>query len=695
MACDVRWLVSFTPDLTTARTLVFTDGEIQLRHDALRMVLIDERGVTVDARFLRVREWIDVGQAVSFPCHIARVRDRIPVGQAVPPHQTCDGKVGGDCRSFAEVVASEPSDPVEMEDRGGHFFRGNRREGFGAGRFGCGAGRFDQGHGRGRFSWSREADGDDLSTNKEVASGSDDTTRWDDAADRAKRARSRGVWVEKQPNPNPHDLVIDNNRKKQTPDVIQRDESSNQAKDQGFFYIPDSCTAKQLKERSTSVVITVIEGEASVKELEDAFSDYIGTKWHCTARPIGPNSYVMHFPNQRDVKKACYNDKMTLRSCSVVVKIIPWSANVGAKGVMEVAWVRVANIPLERGNERNLTYVSSLVGVPLEIDMATLHKPEYVRVWLGCRNVDELPGVVEAVLGTHFFDFFYDIEKVLGTGVNKGGTSGKDVPNDNAEEVLEDLEESEDNTLLIDSIAKEACEQADLGGSQALLVVDYNKQNADEIQVEEVTDDENIKGDMHVEYMVQFPVSSDDVEEVIPTTPLKSEDTLRFSTRNVQNMEDKIQDRAVAISKKRNLEAKMGVLIPDSNFSSIDILRELERARNNNSTSSSELKVPGEEKMMYITNGKGDKTPLSSDWADGEEDLEEDFVLVRSRKKRSPKIQVTISRPSTRSQNAESDEARGRGDAENWRRKAERECFSADEDLRDGLSGRRSSLRRG
>ena len=56
-----------------------------------------------------------------------------------------------------------------------------------------------------------------------------------------------------------------------------------QAKGQGSFYIPDSCTAKQLKERSTSVVITVIEGEASVKELEEAFSDCIRTKWHCTA----------------------------------------------------------------------------------------------------------------------------------------------------------------------------------------------------------------------------------------------------------------------------------------------------------------------------------------------------------------------------------------------------------------------------
>ncbi|XP_044426218.1 uncharacterized protein [Triticum aestivum] len=114
--------------------------------------------------------------------------------------------------------------------------------------------------------------------------------------------------------------------------------------------------------------------------------------------------------------------------------------------------------------------------------------------------------------------------KETGSGVNEGGTSGKDVPNDSAEEVLEDSEESEDNTLLIDSIAQEACEKADLGGSQALLVIDYNKQNADEIEVEEVMDDKNSKADMHVEYM---------------------------------NMEDKIQDRAVAIPKKRNLEGLM------------------------------------------------------------------------------------------------------------------------------------------
>ncbi|XBH55029.1 hypothetical protein VPH35_077195 [Triticum aestivum] len=321
-----------------------------------------------------------------------------------------------------------------------------------------------------------------------------------------------------------------------------------QAKGQGFFYIPDSCTAKQLKERSTCIVIIVLEGEASVKELEEAFYDYIGTKWHCTARTIGPNTYVMRFPNQRDVKKACYNDRMILKSCGVVVKIVTWSANIGAKGVMEMALVKVANIPLERRNERNVAYVSSLVGVPLEIDMATLHKPEFLRVRLGCRNVDELPGVAEAVLGTHFFDFFYEIKKLWmeagaknspyvrtstwgkhdpksgykgkNEGCSKNGGDGDDDPVDAKEEESVESDESEDNTLLIETMAVQAYNKEKTQGSQAMLGIDDTKHNADEIQVVEI-EGEDLSKLGKSEYLVQYPTSSsEDVGEVIPTPPL-------------------------------------------------------------------------------------------------------------------------------------------------------------------------------
>ena len=57
-----------------------------------------------------------------------------------------------------------------------------------------------------------------------------------------------------------------------------------------------------------------------------------------------------------------------------------------------------------------------------------------------------------------------------------------------------------------------------------------------------------------------------------------------------------------------------------------------------------------EEEVMYITNGKGETTPLSTEWGNGDEDMEEQFTMVRSRKKKSPKVQIVVFRPTTRSQ---------------------------------------------
>ena len=74
---EVRWQVSFAADLAT-RMLTFYDGELLLRRDALRLVLKDSRGVTVDARYLRAAEEINIGGVIAFPCHFARVRDRLP-----------------------------------------------------------------------------------------------------------------------------------------------------------------------------------------------------------------------------------------------------------------------------------------------------------------------------------------------------------------------------------------------------------------------------------------------------------------------------------------------------------------------------------------------------------------------------------------------------------------------------------------
>ena len=148
-----------------------------------------------------------------------------------------------------------------------------------------------------------------------------------------------------------------------------------------FFYIPDDCAGKFSMEKATSVIITVLEGSPTFRDIEHEFNEYIGSGWRCTARVVNPSQFTMRLPNPKEVEKICFLGKrMEMQTFDGVVNIKPWSATAGAKAKMNKAWVKVRNIPEEKRCDSNAAYVGSLVGVALEIDQATLHKPEYCRV---------------------------------------------------------------------------------------------------------------------------------------------------------------------------------------------------------------------------------------------------------------------------------------------------------------------------
>ncbi|KAE8806717.1 BTB/POZ and MATH domain-containing protein 1 [Hordeum vulgare] len=148
-----------------------------------------------------------------------------------------------------------------------------------------------------------------------------------------------------------------------------------------------------------------------------------------------------------------------------------------------------------------------------------------------------------------------------------------------------------------------------------------------------------------VEYMVESPDNAVEVE-VIPTPPLATEENLRFSLRNVQSKMEDVQLKAAAVVKKRNAEgtlhshnsfdalsnqnmmlvaSKMGVIIPDNDFVNIDIIRELEKLRNNNSRVEREDEVEAEEDFnnMSVINANGVVTPLELGW------MEEGNIIVK------------------------------------------------------------------
>ncbi|KAE8816435.1 hypothetical protein D1007_06039 [Hordeum vulgare] len=109
----------------------------------------------------------------------------------------------------------------------------------------------------------------------------------------------------------------------------------------------------------------------------------------------------------------CYVGRIVRKTSGAVIHASKWSSAVGSKGVMEVAWVKISNIPLDKRSERNLAYVASLVGVPVEIDAATLHRSACAWVKLGCSNIDVIAEVAESMLGGYFYDFYYEVDQVL------------------------------------------------------------------------------------------------------------------------------------------------------------------------------------------------------------------------------------------------------------------------------------------
>ncbi|KAE8817505.1 hypothetical protein D1007_04932 [Hordeum vulgare] len=266
---------------------------------------------------------------------------------------------------------------------------------------------------------------------------------------------------------------------------------------------------------------------------------------------------------------------MNVKSCGAVINLRKWSESVGAKGVLNVAWVNVSNIPLDKRHEKNIAYVGSLVGVTLEIDKATINRPESVRIKLGCRDAEDITASAEGVLGGHFYDFFYSVDKILiktlqGEELECSGKMRKIVP----------------SSISIPS--KKFLSYLDACMGEPVVT---------EIDPTDISDDQKKQS-----YLVQSPNNSDEKVEVIPT-PLLS------------NLE--IISAAV----------KMGVNIPDDDFDSIDIIRELEISRANIAKKVDKNDIR-HDTVLLITNAAGEASLLDTEWG-GDADLDIDDFTVK------------------------------------------------------------------
>jgi hypothetical protein len=66
--------------------------------------------------------------------------------------------------------------------------------------------------------------------------------------------------------------------------------------------MPDASAAKQGKKRACNLNITVLEGNPTLRDLEQESNEYLGTSWRCTTRPINRNQFTMRLSNPKEVE---------------------------------------------------------------------------------------------------------------------------------------------------------------------------------------------------------------------------------------------------------------------------------------------------------------------------------------------------------------------------------------------------------
>lgn len=189
--------------------------------------------------------------------------------------------------------------------------------------------------------------------------------------------------------------------------------------------IESSSADEGIKDMATTALIIITAGQATARDIENEFRLKAGpnSSWRWYAKRIGEGRYQMRFPNTQTIEDLAHFTKMRMRSLpEVVIKLEKWNSASGSKGALDVAWFRITNIPPDKRSYSNVCMVASKVGLPLEVDKDSLHKNDYVRVKIGCRDVTKVPASVDGVLDFHFYDYFFQREVPQEGYTNTSGT---------------------------------------------------------------------------------------------------------------------------------------------------------------------------------------------------------------------------------------------------------------------------------
>jgi hypothetical protein len=186
---------------------------------------------------------------------------------------------------------------------------------------------------------------------------------------------------------------------------------ATQVEDQSFLFIEENIDPRVAKEKESFAIITIVEGEATCKQIEQEFTNLMGSEtWKWKARLVGDKKFVMRFPSAKIINQWCHFKFLPVECAEAQMKVEAWTPCLGAKGMLQMAWFRVHDIPSDQRFIRTIAKVGGLVEKVMEIDESTRFRHDYVRMRIACQDVTKVPRTAQSTLGLFIHEFTYERE---------------------------------------------------------------------------------------------------------------------------------------------------------------------------------------------------------------------------------------------------------------------------------------------
>jgi hypothetical protein len=212
----------------------------------------------------------------------------------------------------------------------------------------------------------------------------------------------------------------------------------------GFFHVEVDKPAAVAWLNMDNVGIAIVDGDISMEELKQNFSDIWKTNWPWQMRQLEVDKFLVRFPPGKKIKDLVGFPSINLKKKGVSVSFMDWHGDIPAYSEMEETWVKVEGIPPKFLSWRVMMRVATSLGIPIDVDWHEIFRSFYkvLKIKVAVRDVSKIPTSRLMEFGGRNFMLSLSVcHEPVGDEANEDGDDPDDGQNDdNGNKIAEEEE---------------------------------------------------------------------------------------------------------------------------------------------------------------------------------------------------------------------------------------------------------------